>query len=159
MLLLTTFVFRPVKVEGESMYPTLHNNDIGLANIASVKDSYNYGDLVTVDLVEEKRYIVKRVVALPGDVIYSKNDVLYINDRPVDEVYLDQKYKKDWSTMYERQFTEDFDPVKVPDDCIFLLGDNRPNSRDSRSDGPYKMNHVLSNGLFIVFPFRNFGSK
>ncbi|QDX93169.1 signal peptidase I [Brevibacillus laterosporus] len=83
---------------------------------------------------------VKRVVGIPGDTVQSKEDVLYINGKPIDEPYLSEyklKEKQDGN-----QFTYDFGPFTIPQESVFVLGDNRVNSADSREYGPIEIEKI-----------------
>ena len=83
--LLTSFVFTPVQVEGDSMYPTLHDKSKGIVNIFLVKFGEVYRqDIVVVKYREENESWVKRVIGIPGDRISCKDDVVYVNGEPLD---------------------------------------------------------------------------
>ena len=90
--LLTTFVFTPVRVDGMSMYPTLHDDDLGIASIFSAK----YLEIERFDVVvvndkaaNSKDHWVKLVIGLPGETISCMDDVVYINGEPIEEPFLD----------------------------------------------------------------------
>ena len=83
-VLLKVYVFSPIVVNGSSMYPTLHDNDIMILN----KFSYHFEDIKRFDIVvskDEEGYLVKRVIGLPGDVIYYEDNKLYVNGKVVEE--------------------------------------------------------------------------
>lgn len=151
--LVTTFIVKPVKVDGKSMYPTLMDEDIGIMNIISKKiggvDRY---DVVIVKNEKMHEDWVKRVIGLPGDSIYAKDDVVYVNGKPLDEPYLDNDHA---NAVRKRgdHFTNDFDEVILGDDEYFLMGDNRINSSDSRVVGPFKGKDIIGKDVYVVFPF------
>lgn len=122
------YVFSNYKVIGISMMPTLYNNDLLLIN----KIAYDIGTLERFDLVvfqnSENEYMVKRIIGLPSESIHYENNVLYINNQAIKEPYIDEKNNltKDF-TLYE--VTE---KNLVPDNMVFVLGDNRLHSEDSR---------------------------
>lgn len=88
------FIFAPIIVEGESMMPTLHNQDRMIVN----KMAYKIGEPKRFDIIvfhaEEGKDYIKRVIGLPGDRIEYKNDTLYVNGKPYKEPYLDEEKKQ-----------------------------------------------------------------
>lgn len=135
LILLKAFVLTTVYVSGDSMVPSLIDGQYLVGNrMAADNGNYTYGDIVvvTVDVhedgtpVEGGKKIIKRIVGLEGDVIDFKNGALYRNGVRIDEPYL----KAGEVTVCN---SSDF-PYRVKAGDIFLLGDNRTESRDSRSD-------------------------
>lgn len=127
--------------EGESMAPTLKNNDRFLVD-KTYYDSHpiQRGDVVVIQLANNRQF-VKRVIALPGETIEYKDDVLYINKEAVDEPYLiTAKNESQKENLY---LTEDFGPITIPEETIFVLGDNRQNSLDSRMIGPIPIDQIV----------------
>src|SRR5690554_705973 len=133
-IVIRLFLFAPIVVDGQSMWPTLEHNDRMIVN----KIGYTIGepdrfDIVVFHAPENKDYI-KRVIGLPGDTLYYKNDVLYINGEKVKEPYIEQ-YKE---IVQKKPFTENFHLrdvtgfEKIPEGHVFVLGDNRQHSKDSR---------------------------
>ncbi|NLZ27665.1 MAG: signal peptidase I [Firmicutes bacterium] len=119
-LLFRMFVLEHFLVEGESMIPTLNNSERIIVN----KMVYHFsnpeqGDIVVFNY-QGRRDFIKRAVGVEGDTIQIINNRLYRNGLAVNESYLEN------GTM------QDYGPVTVPPEHIFVLGDNRPNSRDSR---------------------------
>ncbi|WP_409174384.1 signal peptidase I [Brevibacillus fortis] len=127
--------------EGESMAPTLNSNDRFLAD-KTYYDSHpiQRGDIVIFQAEKDRQY-VKRVIALPGETLEYKDDILYINNRSVDEPYLASA--KNVAKKENLYLTEDFGPITIPEQTIFVLGDNRLNSLDSRMIGPIHVNQIL----------------
>lgn len=153
VFLLTTFVIKPVRVDGKSMYPTLDNGEIGMMNVFSAKfQKIKRSDVVIVYNNERKENWVKRVIGLPGDTIYAKDDVVYINGLPIEEPYLNSAYV---SQIRERgdMFTNDFDKVTLKNDEYFLMGDNRTVSYDSRFVGPFKRDEIRGKDVYVFYPF------
>jgi len=111
------------KVEGESMYPTLHNGEYILVNkIDYMIHSPSRGDIIVFHAVnagQPDKDFIKRVIGLPGDTVEVKNDKVYINGKPLNESYEDQPP------------TYTFPKSVVPPNDYFVLGDNRNNSQDS----------------------------
>lgn len=147
--LIITFVFETVSVDGHSMDPTLSHKD----RLIVEKVSYYFrdpkpGDIVVIKYPANPREkFIKRVVAVGGDKVRIEGDKLYVNDVPKDEPYILE------ATM------ADFNEVTVPKDTVFVLGDNRNNSRDSRFSDvgfvSYKM--VVGRAALRIYPFSRFG--
>lgn len=130
------------------------------------------GEIVVFRYPFEKKDFVKRCVAIEGDTIEIVDKVLYVNDDRVGETYvyhqeerifdankLDSKiYQKKWeqAELFEIlgiHVRDNFGPVVVPKDCIFVMGDNRDNSMDSRFWGPLHKKYLKGKPLFIYFSF------
>lgn len=157
VIILTQFFLLPVKVEGSSMYPTLEDHDIGFANIISRNmGGIDRFDVVVVKFEAENKNIVKRVIGLPGDTISIKDDVLYVNGQAIEESFLDTEYVKDYKDDNNR-FTSDIEEISVPEGHYYVLGDNRPNSKDSRQYGTFKASEIKSKSVYVIFPFNNLG--
>ncbi|MCP1144024.1 signal peptidase I [Lysinibacillus endophyticus] len=150
------FLFTPIVVDGDSMMPTLVDGDRMIVN----KIGYTIGEPKRFDIVvfhapEGKDYI-KRVIGLPGDYIEYKDDQLYINGKPYDEPYLDQ-YK---SELTEGTLTQDFtlqdvDPTLevIPEGYVFVMGDNRRYSKDSRHIGIVSEEKIIGSTSIVFWPF------
>ncbi len=152
------FLFTPIVVDGESMMPTLEHGDRMIVN----KIGYNIGnperfDIIVFHAPEEKDYI-KRIIGLPGDHIAYENDQLYINGEPIDEPYLDD-YKKEVSGTLTEDFTleEKINSSTVPEGTVFVMGDNRRASKDSRIIGVIPMVEVVGNSSLVFWPFEEAG--
>ncbi len=156
VLVVTNYVVTPVQVKGSSMYPTLEDSSLGFSDIIGYRISgIKRFDVVVVYLEEKNEYLVKRVVGLPGETVSYKDGQLYINGEAVDEPFFDEDYKD----SYGSAFMSDVDPITLGDDEYYCLGDNRPHSSDSRYYGPFKKKDIRSKGIFIYWPFSDFGVK
>ncbi len=145
VVLIKMFVFTPVIVNGDSMLDTLHDHDIMILDKLSMRTKgIQRFDIVVVQVGDTK--IIKRVIGLPGETIEYKNNKLYING----------KFMKD---SHGSDITYDFDPVKIPDNMYYVLGDNRTDSVDSRILGVISEKDILGKAKFIIYPFNHFGSK
>lgn len=153
VFLITTFIAKPVRIEGSSMYPTLEDEEIGITNVFSARFlGIERGDIVIIKLNEADEHWVKRVIGMPGDTISAKDDVVYVNGKALDESYLNKKYVKSVRSA-GNQFTSDFDEVKLKDDEYFLMGDNRIRSEDSRRHGPFTQDEIIGKDVLIIYPF------
>lgn len=150
IILIRTFIVTPVRVNGTSMYSTLNDGEIMILN----KINYKFTDIKRFDIVvvkTENNKIIKRVIGLPGETLKYEDNVLYINGQEVKESYLKEK-------------TEDFNInelgyKKIPQDCYFVMGDNRDNSNDSRIIGCVKRKQIKGKTSLVIFPFKNAGYK
>ena len=154
-ILIRYILFTPIVVDGDSMMPTLHDGDRMIVN----KIGYTIGepdrfDIVVFHAPEGKDYI-KRVIGLPGDTVAYKDDQLYINGKAYDEPYLDE-YK---SQLTEGTLTQDFtlqeiDPTLevIPEGYVFVMGDNRRYSKDSRHIGIVSQDELIGNTSIIFWP-------
>lgn len=139
------FLVRPIKIDGVSMSPTLKDGELGLANVLGAKiGDINRFDIVIIRIPESNRYLIKRVIGMPGDTLSYKNDKLYINGNPIDEDFLDSDYRKSYSL-----FTSDIDEITLGDDEYYCLGDNRPNSMDSRVYGAFDKSQIVAKQLIF----------
>ncbi|PGA17931.1 signal peptidase I [Bacillus pseudomycoides] len=155
-LIVRGILFTPSLVQGESMMPTLENNERVLVN----KIGFNVQGLNRFDIIvfhgKEGYDLVKRVISLPGDTIEYKNDVLYVNGKAVDEPYL-ADYKAEVS---KGKLTPDFTleqktgKTKVPEGQVFVLGDNRQVSKDSRMFGCISEDQIVGKGEAVFWPLQ-----
>lgn len=148
-VLINLFIFQPVRIEGESMMPTLHNNDyVILSKLGrTFGRDLKYGDIVVIDRsqnksnfllddiqnliilkgLKKKNLIIKRIIGLPGDSIEIRDGAVIRNGTPVEEPYILDKMQDKGADLQ--------DSYLVPENYVFVLGDNRNNSMDSRIIG------------------------
>ena len=160
-LLFTKFVASPVEVDGSSMYPTLVDGQRAFSGILTRKiNGIKRFQIVTAYLEARDELIVKRVIGLPGETLEIRDDVLYINGEPVEQAFLNEDYMRQDMQAYGRDyFTADFGPITLGEDEYFIMGDNRPHSADARVFGPFKESDIKTTGLFVFWPFSDFGNK
>lgn len=147
VLIIYTFICRPIRVDGSSMYPTLHDGDLGFGGVITKLSGYDRFDIVILQNDKTKNLIVKRIIGLPNEVVYYRDNELYVNDKLVDEPFLNDSV-----------ITEDFEIV-LGDDEYLCLGDNREVSRDSRYYGAFNKDDINAKGVFVLMPFSDFGIK
>lgn len=153
VILLNMYVFNLSTVKGHSMEPTLQEKEWLFVNkLAFLIGHPNRGDIVILkdpDIKSvERQYLVKRVVATPGDTVDIRGGKLYVNGNAVIEPYTDI-------------FIEDGDraPIVVEEGCYFVMGDNRHQSasKDSRIFGTVPENLIQGRADFILWPLREMG--
>lgn len=123
VLFIRMYIVSPVRVDGNSMYPTLNNREFLL--LTKFDHSYERFDIVVLKYNKQK--LVKRVIGLPGETVEYKNNKLYINGKVIEEEF----------KLFE---TKDFNIAElgydvIPEDYYFVVGDNRNASLDSRIIG------------------------
>ena len=154
----TNFFFKPVRVEGDSMKPTLLDGEYGFSNVFSIlNEDYERFDIVVVNHEADDSLWVKRIIGLPGETVEYKDQKLYINGEYMEEPFLDEEYIKEQTAGGLVPFTQDFGPVVVGEDEVFLMGDNRLVSHDSRAVGCFKIDDLVSKSVFVYFPFNKIG--
>jgi signal peptidase I len=146
-LVVKTFLIQAFFIPSLSMYPTLDKGDRVLVN----KLSYQVHDIHHSDIVVFERPpkvadsaikdLIKRVIGLPGDTLESRDGIVYRNGKAVDETYLP-----------EGTTTDNLERQVVPPGEIFVMGDNRGNSQDSRFFGPIDEDLVVGRAFVRVWP-------
>ncbi len=138
------------KVDGVSMYPYFHNKDIVLLYKLAYRNQLpKRGDIVVFTTDKMKGHFVKRVIALPGEEVMVFNGQVYINGIPLDESSYLPEYvytNPDFFLFEGRRFI-------VPKGHVIVMGDNRPNSTDSRRWGPIPLDRIEGKVVMLVFPF------
>lgn len=169
-----TFIAQRNIVDGSSMYPTLHNGDnLIVEKLSRYFSLPPYGTIITfikpklqISYSEDSNgkikrevkempeladtHLVKRVIALPGDSVEIKDGQVYLNGKQLNESYLPNKVLTNVEDPY-------FAKVTLADDEIFVLGDNREHSSDSRYFGPIKVKSIVGRSLFRFYPFSRAG--
>lgn len=136
-----------IRVDGFSMEPTLKSGEFVIVN----KLAYKLGDPKPGDVIvfhyprdPEQEYI-KRIIGLPGDHVRISNGKVYVNNQLIEEPYIAAP------PMYETAWD-------IPENTLFVLGDNRNNSSDSHNWGPVPMENVIGKAFFVYWPPTNWGA-
>lgn len=146
-----SFIFTPIVVDGASMEPTLQEENRMI--VTKIGEPKRF-DIVVFHAPDGKDYI-KRVIGLPGDRIEYKDDVLYINGKAYDEPYLEKFKEKISGGTLTGSFTLKETAVgtdTVPKGHLFVLGDNRIVSKDSRGIGAVPMGKVIGTTKLVFYP-------
>ncbi len=157
-VLVNAFLLQPYEVKGDSMQPSYQDKDYTM--VWKATDQYHYNEVVIVDrritqqrgwssgFVEhpivqrvfgltQDNLIIKRVIGLPGDVLEFRSNVMYRNGNALEEEYIKEAMRGNPDRT-----------VLVPEDHLFVLGDNRNHSSDSRAIGSIPLSHVLGKVIF-----------
>jgi signal peptidase I len=151
LVLVIQFAYRPVKVEGTSMMPSLEDQDRIFIN----KFTYQFGlgDVKRGDTVvfsypgDPSKSYIKRVIGLPGDRVAIEEGVVSVNGAKLDESYVPPAYRDAQSVL----------ETVVPSDYFYVLGDHRSSSNDSRSWGPVHRRHIFGKAVFVYWPLDKMG--
>lgn len=142
-LLINVFIGQATRVEGQSMEPNLHSDQ----RLVVEKVSYRFHgpqrfDVVVLKLpIQGDELLIKRIVGLPGETVEIRDGLIYINGEPLDEPFTDSDTRPGRS---ER--------VMVPPLHVFVLGDNRNHSNDSRSFGPVPIENIVGRAWVSYWP-------
>ena len=148
-VLIITFLYQPVRVEGTSMLPRLEDHDRLFINKFVYRiTAIERGDIVVFHYPRdpEKSYI-KRVIALPGDRLRVDRGLVWLNGNPLPERYVPEEYKD------SRSMTE----IVIPGGSYFMMGDHRSISSDSREFGPVDRDLIYGKAVFVYWPARDAG--
>jgi signal peptidase I len=151
-LVIKTFLLQAFYIPSRSMEPTLRIGDRVLVNKLSYKaHDVNRGDIVVFERPKDEppdaiKDLIKRVIGLPGETISTQNGQVFIDGRPLSEPYLPA------GTV-----TDNLPPTKVPDGEIFVMGDNRGDSRDSRFFGPIDQGLIVGRAFVRIWPLSHLG--
>lgn len=135
-----------IRVDGSSMVPTLHDGQFVMVNRLAYRfGSPNHGDIVVFPSPQnpDQEYI-KRIIGLPGDSVGIANGKVYVNDQALIEPYIDAAPRGQGAWV-------------VPEGHVFVLGDNRNNSQDSRNFKYIPLENVIGKAIFIYWPPTDWG--
>lgn len=150
-VLMKVFVVQQFYVSGNSMITTLHNNDRVLVNKLSYDlHDPNRGDVVVLEESQNaavNRDLIKRVIALPGETIEMKDCIVKIDGRVLVEPYLDP------TVVTPNNCGQPIAPITIPAHHVFVMGDNRPGSGDSRGRlGPVDFDQIVGRAFVVIWP-------
>lgn len=155
VIITRTFLFSPIIVDGPSMQPTLYDRDRMIVN----KFIYRFQEPKRFDIVvfhaSEQKDFIKRVIGLPGEHVAIKDDVLYIDGKPVEEPYITYgEHELIQSNFRLENLPGHYD--KIPEGYVLVLGDNRNNSTDSRRLGLISIDQIVGKANIIYWPLDRF---
>ncbi len=141
-LVINLFLAQATQVLGQSMEPNLHSSQ----RVVVEKVTYRFfhgprrGDIVVIDLPGQTEMLIKRVVGLPGETIEVRSGKVYIEGEQIDET---------WTV---NPGGSNYGPQTIPPLYVFVMGDNRGASNDSRSFGPVLIDHIVGHAWFSYWP-------
>ena len=138
-LLINHFVAQTTYVLGQSMEPNLHDDE----HLLIEKLSYRFGtpergDIVVIDVDYTEIPLIKRIIGLPGEMVQVRDSQLYIDGQLTTEPYLTDTLQRDYG------------PTTVPEGYVFVMGDNRNNSNDSRYFGAVAVDNILGRAVLLL---------
>ena len=139
-----TFLFEPVRVSGDSMYDTLiHNERMFVEKVSYWFERPQRGQIIICYYPNHTSTCVKRIIGVPGDRVAITGGELYLNGEKLDE-----------SAYWEDLIWGDMAEITVPEDCVFVMGDNRNDSSDSRSPlvGPIPYSRIVGRVRSVIWP-------
>ncbi len=147
------FIAEPHQVSGSSMFPNFKDHDLIITN----KLPNHFGEYVRGEVIvfqnprDASEDYIKRVIGMPGEKLKIMNGHVYINDELLPEPYLGSDV-----ITQTRGFMSEGEEVVVPGDSLFVMGDNRPGSSDSREWGPLKKDLIIGQAWVRYWPFNKF---
>jgi signal peptidase I len=163
-LLIKTFLFQAFYIPSESMRPTLNVGDRVLVNKMSYRlHDVNRGDIVVFETPPNAedangriKDLVKRVIALPGETIETRDGVVHVNGRQLEEPYL-RNGVKTCAPNSSPGTCADVEPTAIPSDHVFVMGDNRGASKDARSFGAIEESSIVGRVFVRIWPLNDLG--
>ncbi|MFM7127249.1 MAG: signal peptidase I [Actinomycetota bacterium] len=153
--LIRTFMFQQYYIDGPSMQSTLLPRERVLVNKMSYRlHDVNRGDVVVFDRVQGDKHddLIKRVIGLPGETIEVRSCLVYVDGRLLEEPYLDPIQLAQTDLRQRCGDYVDMAPVIVPDDHVFVMGDNRVQSFDSRAFDAIEIDKIRGRAFVAIWP-------
>jgi signal peptidase I len=146
---LYTYVFQFSQIRGNSMYPTLKDGErVFVEKVTGWAGDFKRGDVITLKYPEDPDVsFVKRIIAFENETISIRNGIVFVDGKPLREDYVKNNEPFD-----------EMNPVTVPKGYLFVMGDNRPSSSDSRRWGFLPKAYAYGRVLFIFWPPNSIGS-
>lgn len=155
-LFIRVFLFQQYYIDGPSMQTTLMPQDRVLVNKMSYKlHDVHRGDVIVFDRVTNEVQhddLIKRVLGLPGEALEIRSCVVYIDGVQVEEPYLNLEQTSQIEPSARCGSHTDMAPVVIPENMVFVMGDNRVQSFDSRDFGPIAIDKVRGRAFVVIWP-------
>jgi signal peptidase I len=149
-VILVVFLYQPVRVEGTSMMPGLHDQEHIFINKFTYKfNSIERGDTVVFWFpLDRSKVYIKRIIGLPGDLVQIDRGEVIVNGKALKEPYVPDEYRDHVSVT----------PYRIPPENYFVLGDHRSSSNDSRSWGTVERHFIYGKAVFVYWPVERIGT-
>lgn len=145
-LALNFFIMQVTYVHGKSMEPSLHSEQrLMIEKVTYQFSTPQRGDIVVIHIDSSPLPLIKRVVGLPGEEIKIRDNHVFIDGQVLNEPYLNDIVQ------------DNYGPLKITSECIFVLGDNRGVSHDSRFFGPVQFDNILGRAWLSYWPLEDLG--
>lgn len=153
VLLIRSFLFTIIRVDGPSMMNTLQNGDRLMVNVLTLKmDGPQRFDVVILHYPNKSEQYVKRVIGLPGETLEVRGGVLYIDGEAISEPFLDDELTEKFDLA-----SRNIGPIEIPEGQYYVMGDNRDNSNDSRAVGLIDESMFIGKVRYILWPLDRAG--
>ncbi|MHA0855940.1 signal peptidase I [Paenibacillus sp. CMAA1364] len=160
VFLIRWLLFKPFIVDGPSMKPSFHTGERLIVNeiLYDIRDP-KHGEVVVFHVPSEGRDFIKRVIGVAGDTVKVEGDTVYVNGEPIEEPYIkaevDLRHEQNL-TYNNKDFPNDYFPDgTVPEGHIFVMGDNRSDSTDSRMIGYVPLGDIVGRADVIFWPMKD----
>lgn len=160
VILIRWLLFKPFIVDGPSMKPTFHTGERVIVNeILYDIRSPQRGEVIVFHVPSEGRDFIKRVIGVAGDTVKVEGDVVTVNGEPVNETYIQDAINEahNNNALYNNKNfpNEDFSDGTVPEGHVFVMGDNRSDSTDSRMIGYVPLGDIVGRADLIFWPVKD----
>lgn len=141
------YVFQNTRVDGDSMYPNFFTDEqVFVEKLSYLVNEPKRGEVIICRYTDYGKAVIKRVIGLPGETVEISHGKTYINGVELDE-----------SAYWNDYILGDMSPVTVPENSVFVMGDNRNVSLDSRMEGPVPYYRIIGRAVFVIWPFQSSG--
>jgi signal peptidase I len=160
VILIRWLLFKPFIVDGPSMQPNFHTGERVIVNEILYDIRFpQRGEVIVFHVPSEGKDFIKRVIAVAGDTVTVEGDVVTVNGKQVNETYIqaaiDEKHKNNALYNNKNFPNEDFSDTTVPEGHVFVMGDNRSDSRDSRMIGYVPLGDIVGRADVIFWPIQD----
>ena len=154
VILIRMFIFKPFIVEGPSMQPNFHTGERLIVSEWIYHLRHPQRGEIIVFHAKDGRDFIKRVIALPGETIAIKDGQIYVNGTILDEPYI-QAAIDEYKQLNGLEYNTDYIEETVPANNVFVMGDNRVNSSDSRMIGTISYDKIIGRADIVFWPIKD----